>query len=90
MARFCFQLQVEPELIGYCETDDPDAALAALRSDPRVAQWEAGSADYFLHLSSDRADVDRPELREVFHLEDQLERIASNRIAGAGDEGNAP
>jgi L-rhamnose mutarotase len=59
-------------LIGYYETDDDEAAQAALESDPRTAPWEAEMAEFFVSLDGARADQGAPRLAEVFHLEDQL------------------
>lgn len=58
-------------LIGYYETDDDQAAQAALDADPRTAAWEAEMADFFVSLDG-RADQGAPRLVEVFNLEDQL------------------
>ena len=62
-------------LIGYYETDDDDASAAALAADPRTAAWEAEAAAFFESLPGARPDQGAPVLREVFHLEDQLERL---------------
>lgn len=59
-------------LIGYYETDDDEAAQAALEADPRTAPWEAEMAEFFVSLDGSRADQGAPRLVEVFHLEDQL------------------
>jgi L-rhamnose mutarotase len=59
-------------LIGYYETDDDAASAAALAADPRTAAWEAQSAELFVALDGGRPDQGAPQLREVFHLEDQL------------------
>jgi L-rhamnose mutarotase len=62
-------------LIGYYETDDDAASAAALAADPRTAVWEAASAELFESLPGARPDQGAPTLREVFHLEDQLDRL---------------
>lgn len=59
-------------LIGYYETDDDAASAAALAADPRTAEWEAQAAEFFESLPGARPDQGAPQLREVFHLEDQL------------------
>ncbi|MFJ2620457.1 L-rhamnose mutarotase [Glutamicibacter sp. NPDC087344] len=63
-------------LIGYYETEDDQAAQAALDADPRTAAWEADMADFFVSLDG-RADQGAPRLREVFNLEDQLTATAN-------------
>jgi L-rhamnose mutarotase len=62
-------------LIGYYETDDDPASAAARAPDPRTAAWEAASAELFASLPGARADQGAPKLTEVFHLEDQLDRL---------------
>ncbi|KQX05264.1 MULTISPECIES: L-rhamnose mutarotase [unclassified Leifsonia] len=58
-------------LIGYYETDDDDAAQAALEADPRTGAWEAAMADFFVQLDG-RPDQAAPRLLEIFNLETQL------------------
>ena len=58
-------------LIGYYEVDDDAEAARRLAADPRTARWEAESAGFFENLAG-RPDQGAPQLREVFHLEDQL------------------
>lgn len=69
-----YSLYLRPDglLIGYYETDDDEASAAALAADPRTSEWELTSADLFVALGRDRADQSALQLREVFHLEDQL------------------
>ena len=62
-------------LIGYYETDDDAASAAALAADPRTAAWEASAAEFFVSLEGARPDQGAPTLREVFHLEDQLDAL---------------
>lgn len=61
-------------LIGYFETDSLDAARAGMSATDVDARWQAEMAEYFVDL-----DVPPTEgwlrLTEVFHLEDQLERV---------------
>ncbi len=59
-------------LIGYYETDDDAACARRLAQDPVAAAWEADSADFFVELAGDRADLGATRLREVFQLEEQL------------------
>ena len=69
-------LEEDGFLVGYYETDDDDASARALATDPDAAAWEEEAADFFEALPGERADQGAPRLREVFHLEDQLERLA--------------
>lgn len=62
-------------LVGYYETDDDAASARALAEDPDTAEWEAGSAEFFLALPGNRPDRDAPHLTEVFNLEEQLSRV---------------
>lgn len=66
-------------LVGYYETDDDAASAAALAADPRTTAWEAASAELFDSLPGARPDQGAPTLREVFHLEDQLDRLDLSR-----------
>lgn len=61
-------------LIGYYETDDDAESAKRLAADPRTAAWEAEAAGFFEALPGTRPDQGAPQLREVFHLEDQLRR----------------
>lgn len=61
-------------LIGYYETEDDDAAQAALDADPRTARWEAQMSEFFVSLEG-RADQQATRLTEVFNLEDQLAKL---------------
>jgi L-rhamnose mutarotase len=70
--NYSLYLRDDGMLIGYYETDDDAASAAALAADPRTAEWEESSTDLFVSLRGDRADQSAVQLREVFHLEDQL------------------
>ena len=65
-------LRGDGRLIGYYETDDDAESARRLAADPRTAAWEAEAADFFEALPGARPDQGAPQLREVFHLEDQL------------------
>lgn len=58
-------------LVGYVETPDIDAARAGMDATDVNARWQAEMAPFFedLDLPPDQAFL---QLREVFHLEDQL------------------
>ena len=64
-------------LVDYYETDDDEAARAALAASPVVAQWEAEMAPFFIGLDG-RADQAATLLTEVFHLEDQSANAAAS------------
>jgi L-rhamnose mutarotase len=68
-------LREDGMLIGYYETDDDAASAAALAADPRTSAWEAAAAELFDALPGARPDQGAPTLPEVFHLEDQLDRL---------------
>lgn len=112
MARYCFELHVDPArldqykdrhnpvwpemlraladagwrnyslflrpdglLIGYVESDDLDAAQAAMEATEVNERWQASMAPFFAGLDTtpDRGLV---LLEEVFNLEDQLAALA--------------
>ena len=73
-------LRADGMLIGYYETDDDAASQTALELDPRTAAWEAEMAGFFISLGG-RPDQSAPRLPEVFHLEDQLDALGSERSA---------
>ncbi|MGO4257394.1 L-rhamnose mutarotase [Marmoricola sp. RAF53] len=61
-------------LIGYFETPDLQAALAGMDGTDVNARWQAEMAEFFDDLGEARPDTGFLQLREVFHLEDQLHR----------------
>jgi L-rhamnose mutarotase len=65
-------------LIGYFETPDLEAALAGMDATDVNAQWQAEMAEFFVELGDARPDTGFRRLAEVFHLEDQLERLDSD------------
>jgi L-rhamnose mutarotase len=65
-------------LIGYFETPDLQAALDGMDATEVNTRWQAEMAPFFVDLGGERPDTGFLQLREVFHLEDQL--------AGQGDE----
>ena len=56
-------------LVGYLETVDFDAALAAMAKREVNDRWQAEMAPYFEPLPGGRADTGLIRLEEVFHLE---------------------
>lgn len=62
-------------LIGYVETPSLEAAVAGMASTEVNALWQAEMAEFFEDLGDARPDTGFAQLREIFHLEDQLARI---------------
>ena len=56
-------------LIGYLETDDFEAALAAMERTDVNARWQAEMAGFFEALDGRRPDEGLLRLDEVFHLD---------------------
>ena len=61
-------------LIGYVETPSIEDAVAGMAALEVNARWQAEMAELFVDLGDDRPDTGFLQLREVFHLEDQLAR----------------
>jgi L-rhamnose mutarotase len=61
-------------LIGYLETPSLEAAVAGMAGTDVNARWQAEMSEFFVDLGDARPDTGFVQLREVFHLEDQLER----------------
>ena len=63
-------------LVGYFETPDLDAARAGMQATDVNARWQAEMAPFFedLDLPPDQGFL---QLREVFHLEDQLAALTA-------------
>ncbi|GAB2824893.1 L-rhamnose mutarotase [Streptomyces sp. NPDC054796] len=55
-------------LVGYLETEDFEAAKAAMEATDVNARWQAEMADYFEALDGERPDEAMRPLTEVFHL----------------------
>ena len=55
-------------LIGYLETEDFAAALAAMEATEVNARWQAEMAPFFALPSGERPDTGLRRLEEVFHL----------------------
>ena len=73
--NYSLYLRGDGLLIGYYETDDDTESARRLAADPRTAAWEAEAAGFFEALPGTRPDQGAPQLREVFHLEDQLSAL---------------
>lgn len=59
-------------LIGYVEVESLESAQAAMEAEEVNARWQAEMSEFFVELDGARPDTGFLELREVFHLEDQL------------------
>ncbi|MGY0020500.1 L-rhamnose mutarotase [Streptomyces sp. YJ-C3] len=55
-------------LVGYLETEDFDAARAAMDATEVNARWQAHMADFFEELAGQAPDAAMRPLTEVFHL----------------------
>lgn len=69
-----YSLFLDPDglLVGYLETDDFDAARAAMREHEVNTRWQAEMAPFFEDTRGKAADDALHLLTEVFHLETQL------------------
>lgn len=69
-------------LIGYVETDDFSAAQVAMARTDINARWQDSVSEFFVrddaHLS-ERADANMQPLPLVFHLDDRLAELDSDR-----------
>ena len=59
-------------MIGYVETPSLEAARAGMEATEVNSRWQAEMAEFFIDLDGARPDTGFLQLREVFHLEDQL------------------
>jgi L-rhamnose mutarotase len=55
-------------LVGYLETEDFEAALAAMDATELNARWQAEMAEFFENLDDRTPDAAMRPLTEVFHL----------------------
>ncbi|WP_100444402.1 L-rhamnose mutarotase [Glycomyces xiaoerkulensis] len=69
-------------LIGYLETEDFDAARAAMAERDVNARWQAEMAPFFEGTDGASADESFNVIPEVFHLEDQLAAAEAEEFAG--------
>ncbi len=70
-------------LVGYLETDDFDAARAAMAEKDVNTRWQAEMAPFFEGTDGANADDSFNVLTEVFNLETQLAQAEGE---GAGNE----
>jgi len=62
-------------LVGYVESEDLEAARAAMAATEVNARWQAEMGEFFTGLDGRGADQSFQLLPRVFHLEDQLDAI---------------
>ncbi len=65
-----YSLFLRPDgmLIGYCETDDFEAARTGMAGREVNARWQKEMADFFVQPEGLRPDEAMRPLQEVFHL----------------------
>jgi L-rhamnose mutarotase len=72
-------LRADGLLIGYFETPSLDAAVEGMAVTEVNRRWQAEMAEFFEDLGDARPDTGFLQLREVFHLEDQLAAAPSKK-----------
>lgn len=65
-------LSADGLLIGHVETDDLDAAQAAMAATEVNARWQAEMAEFFVGLDGRAPDEGFVLVPEIFHLQTQL------------------
>ena len=73
--NYSLHLRDDGLLVGYVEADDLATAQAAMAATDVNARWQAEMAPFFTGLADRAPDESFLVLYEVFHLEDQLERL---------------
>jgi L-rhamnose mutarotase len=65
-----YSLFLRPDglLVGYLETDDFAAALAAMERQDVNARWQAEMAPFFELPGDERPDTGLERLEEIFHV----------------------
>jgi L-rhamnose mutarotase len=76
-----YSLFLRPDglLIGYFETPSLEEAQAGMAATEVNARWQAEMAEFFVELGDARPDTGFVQLEEVFHLEDQLAAVETDR-----------
>lgn len=77
--NYSLYLRDDGLLVGVLETNDFDAALAAMEATEVNARWQAEMAPLFVGLGDDRPDEGMRPLPEIFNLEAALERAAAQQ-----------
>ena len=71
-------------LIGYFETPSLEDAVAGMAATEVNRRWQGEMAEFFSDLGTARPDTGFLQLREVFHLEDQLPAAPSRNPGAPG------
>ena len=74
--NYSLLLREDGLLIGYLETESLDAAQAGMAATAVNARWQAEMAEFFVDLDG-APDQGFLQLREVFNLGDQLDRVTT-------------
>lgn len=74
--NYSLYLREDGLLVGHLETEDLATAQAAMERTDVNARWQAEMAPFFADLDAGTPDRSFQVLEEVFHLEDQLDRLA--------------
>jgi L-rhamnose mutarotase len=62
-------LQPDGTLTGYLETDDFDAAQAAMSLTEVNARWQNEMAEFFQDLDGGNPDEHMTTIKEIFHID---------------------
>lgn len=62
-------LQPDGTLVGYLETEDFEAAQAAMALTEVNQRWQSEMAEFFVELSGDTPDKSMTSIQEIFHLD---------------------
>jgi L-rhamnose mutarotase len=73
-------------LVGYVEADDLTSAQSAMAGTDVNTRWQAEMAPFFTGIDGGPPDANMLLLTEVFHLEDQLERVAPTHGATGSEK----
>jgi L-rhamnose mutarotase len=68
-ANYSIFLSGDGLLVGYLETDDYAAALAAMEATSINERWQAQMSPFFADLAGQRPDEAFRRLPEIFHLD---------------------
>jgi L-rhamnose mutarotase len=63
-----FLYEREALVVGYFESDDPEATMTAMASEEVNTRWQASMAPFFAPVNATAAPGEAVNLRECFHL----------------------
>jgi L-rhamnose mutarotase len=75
---YSLHLRDDGLLVGVLETDDFDAARAAMEATGVNARWQAEMAPFFAGLGHRRPDEGMQVLPEIFNLDAALDHVAGH------------